>query len=146
ISVTWLTPAFAVTAAHWACCTSAFPFTVKWNVPATDLQTVIVGLTLLALLTVALALPATKKLLPMAITGAMSSNKAECLRTFLYTMLSSHLCRPLPHPRTSGSGRSSFPHCSGESGTVMLQAVNSSHCCSCSISACQPAVLVRFAQ
>lgn len=42
-----------------------------------DLQIVIVGLTFLAVLTVAFALPATKKLLPMAKTGAKSSNRAE---------------------------------------------------------------------
>jgi hypothetical protein len=48
----------------------------------------------LAVLTVAFALPATKKLLPMAKTGAKSNNTAEWLRAFLCTMFSSHHCRP----------------------------------------------------
>jgi hypothetical protein len=40
-----------------------------------------------AFLAVAPALPATKKLPPMATTGAMSSNRAECLRDRPRTML-----------------------------------------------------------
>ena len=77
------------------------------------MQIVIVGLTLFGV--VALALLATKKLLPMANTGANNSNTAECFRGFLCTMFSSHHCRPtltrlhraparsVP-PRTGGSG------------------------------------------
>ena len=54
------------------------------------------------------AVPATRALLPMAITGAMNSNRAECFRVFLCTIFSSHhesprLCPRITEPRLGAS-------------------------------------------
>jgi hypothetical protein len=84
-----LTPTLPVTATQALLNEIVLPLTEKWNDPATALQRLIVGLMFLGLVD-ALALPATKKVLPMANTGATTSIRAECLRTFLCTMFSSH--------------------------------------------------------
>jgi len=74
-------------AAHWACIVNALLFTENLNDPETDLQTVIVGLTFFTVAPACPALPITKALLPKAMIGAKSSNRAECVRVLLCTGL-----------------------------------------------------------
>jgi hypothetical protein len=134
VSTTWLIPALAVTATHCLLNDINLPLIEKWNEPWTESQTVIVGLTLLAVLTAAFAVPATRKLLPMATTGAKSNNKAECFRTLLCTMFSSHHCR-LNRTRNFGAPARRIPPRSGGSrcGFHFYPDSKHSRCRNCSI-------------
>ena len=110
ISVTWLTPILALTTPHWALNYTGTPLTAKRNAPGTAAQIVIVGLAFFAAAPAVPALPATKAVLPMAITGAISSNRAECFRVLLCTIFSSHQLSPHPHPLFAGPGTEHPPH------------------------------------